>query len=485
MNLVGIPISPKTLTTTGLLPTSPSTVVRLSIRSTPGKYTLEGFIDLTLIPRLGSASHISQMEPMDECPWCEMPAKNLRRCSRCKKATYCSEKCQKEAWPSHIFKCQPGQHINTAYRLYKACLGDVIPTDEETREDYGFAKAARTMGGRSENMLCGLYRGLFLFGPQIPPKDVHKWRLEGRLVQGIKDAFETLPPANRGGYFPWFLEHQSVLETAVPDDELILGYTSNAIRSAWIMTGGSPSDSLNVIDTKIRGLSPPRRACHIIYRGFSDLAHPNPIQDEWIDFGFVATSNSSEEHALGVAYQALIRVCTFEQFCTAHESSSIPALFERYGLQYTRHFRDVMAHSPYTRKSVWDLKHYVDKVKDGAPGDDASEATPVRSVTADYGYMNYRKAGDGKLLDTAYKRYFAHPQTDPIALHEACIQGNLLPYLAPFVHWKASQKKAYTRLLKNAYPLPQPFEYAGITCNGGVTIHIRGSDPDAASTPSR
>ncbi len=370
---------------------------------------------------------------------------------------YCSEKCQKEAWPSHIFDCQPGQPINTAYRLYKACLQDAIPTDEETREDYGFTKAARTMGGRSKTMLGGLYAGLFFFGARIPPKDVHKWRLKGQLVQKIKDSFEPLPPDVRGLYYPWFLEHQSVLEVAVPDDELIVDHTSSIIRSAWIKAGGSPSDSLNVIDTKIRGLSPPRQACHILYRGFSDSGHPNPVQDQWIDFGFVATLNSTEECDLGVAYQALARVCTFEEFCVAHESSSIPTLFERYGLQCTLHFRDVMAHSPYTRKSVWDLKHYVDKLKAGTPGDDTSEVTPVRSVTADYGYMNCRKDGDGKLLDTAYKRYFAHALADPIALHEACIQGNLFKYLTPFAQWKASQKIAYARLLKTPYPLPQPF----------------------------
>ncbi|EIW61187.1 uncharacterized protein TRAVEDRAFT_44009 [Trametes versicolor FP-101664 SS1] len=340
------------------------------------------------------------------------------------------------------------------------------------------------MGGTSGNMLCGLFKGLFLY-ISIPPKEVHQWRLEGRLVQGIKDAFETIPPTNRGGYYPWFLEHQSVLEAEVADDELILDHASNITRTAWIMTGGSPRDSLNVIDTKIRGLPLSRQTCHILYRGLSAGGHPNPIQDEWIDFGFVATFNSTEERDLGVAYLALIRVCTFEEFCTAHESSSIPALFERYGLQCTRNFRDVMAHSPYTRKSAWNLKHYVDQLNDGAPKDDASRATPVLipSVTADYGYMNCRKDGDTKLLDTAYKRYFAHPRADPIALHEACIHGNLLTYLTPFAHWKASQKKAYTRLLKNPYPLPQPFEYAGITCNGNVTIYLGGPPgPDTAST---
>lgn len=397
------------------------------------------------------------MAPTHTCPWCQSPAVKLSRCNGCKKQIYCSQKCQKEAWPLHIFDCQPGQPINTAYHLFRACLRNEIPDHEETRRDYGFAKAARTMGGRSETMLCGLYRGLFNV-MEVPPKVVHKWRCEGRLVQGIKDTFAPVLPENMGAYYPWFLEHQSVLENDVPDDELIVDHVFNVIRSAWVKTGGSPRDSLNVINTKILGLTPPRQACHIIYRGFVGGGHPNPVQDEWVQFGFVAALNSAEERDLSAAYQALLRVCPFEEFCVAHETSSVPALFGRYGLQCTRHFRDVMERSPYMRKSVWDLKHYVDKLDAGVP---AERATPVRSVTADYGYMNCRKDGDAKRLDTGYKRYFAHPQTDPIALHKACLQGVLFQYLAPFVQWKGSQRKAYARLLKTVYPLPQPFDLAG------------------------
>lgn len=320
-----------------------------------------------------------------------------------------------------------------------------MPDDQEMRRDYGFTKAERTMGGAATVMLCGLYRGLFVH-LDVAPQDVHKWRREGRLVQGIKDAFERIPPQNRGAYFPWFLEHQSVLDNDAPDDDLFMGHIAAIIRAAWVKTGGSPSDSLNVINSKISILPPSRQACHIFYRAFANDAHPNPIAEEqWLNFGFVATLNNEQEANLGVAYRALLNVCTFEELCTAYEESSIPALFGRYRLQCTRHFRDVMAGTPHVNKSVWDLKQYVDKLNAGAGAD--STTPPVRSAAADYGYINCKTHADRERLDAAYKRYFAHPQTDPIALHHACIQGKLLQYLAPFVQWEASQHHAYACLL--------------------------------------
>lgn len=138
----------------------------------------------------------------------------------------------------------------------------------------------------------------------------------------------------------------------------------------------------------------------------------------------------------------------------------MPALFARYGLKCTRHFRDVMARSPYMRKSAWDLKHYVDKLNAGTYGDAAP--APSRQAAADYGYMNCQNKADSKLLDSAYKRYFSHPRMDPVALHKACIEGELLQYLAPFVCGKNSERKAaYHRLLKTVYPLSQSVDYAG------------------------
>ncbi|KAL1945707.1 hypothetical protein VTO73DRAFT_1709 [Trametes versicolor] len=308
------------------------------------------------------------------------------------------------------------------------------------------------MGGAATVMLCGLYRGLFVH-LDIAPQDVHKWRREGRLVQEIKDAFERIPPQNRGAYFPWFLEHQSVLDNDAPDDDLFMGHIAAIIRAAWIKTGGSPSDSLN--------------ACHIFYRAFANNAYPNPIEEQWLKFGFVDTLNNEQEANLGVAYRALLNVCTFEELCTAYEESSISALFERYRLQCTQHFRDVMAGTPHVNKSVWDLKQYVDKLNAGAG---AYSTTPVRSAAADYEYINCKTHADRERLDAAYKRYFAHPQTDPIALHHACIQGKLLQYLAPFVQWEASQHHAYAGLLWNMYPLRTacPASVSALDVNVGI-----------------
>lgn len=196
------------------------------------------------------------MAPTHICPFCLLPAVKLMRCNGCKKVVYCSKKCQEQAWPLHIFDCQPGQPINTAYRLYKSCLRDKIPDDTETRRDYAFTKAACTIIGLPEKMLCGLYRELFVL-LEVPPKIVDQWRREGRLVQGIIEAFDTIPPEKRGAYYVWFLEHHSVLEGDVPDDDLLIDCVSIAIRSVWTKIGGF-LNSLDVIHTKMFRLSPPR-----------------------------------------------------------------------------------------------------------------------------------------------------------------------------------------------------------------------------------
>ncbi|KAI0774669.1 hypothetical protein BD413DRAFT_535572 [Trametes elegans] len=390
------------------------------------------------------------MESTHTCPYCDMPAAKLSRCSGCKKAVYCSKECQKEHWPSHIFDCQPGRPINTAYRLYRAALRDVFPEDPETRRDYGFEKAARILGGNAESELLGLYRGLLIF-QHVPPKDVHKWRLQGRLGELVQATYEKIPPENRGGYYLWFLQHQSLLQNDVPDDELVQEYVSRSIRAAWVKTGGPPGDSLNVIQNKIMLLSPARKACHILYRGLVNSVHPHPIQDEWVSFGFVSTVAEKEEHVLGVAYLALASACSFEEFCTAHERAGMPALFERYGLQCSPFFRDVMAQGPSVRKSVWDLKQYAAD----APAAGA-RVELIRPVWADYGYMFAQDEAESQLLDGVYRRYFTHARANPPDLHQACVQGRLFAYLQDFGLWTPAGREAELlrdRLLRNMYPL--------------------------------
>ncbi|KAI0355491.1 hypothetical protein OH77DRAFT_1384013, partial [Trametes cingulata] len=129
-----------------------------------------------------------------------------------------------------------------------------------------------------------------------------------------------------------------------------------------------------------------------------------------------------------------------------YPSSSVPALFQRHGLQCSPLFPEVMSGTPHWGQSVWDLKQRIDQLAAGTP-----PATIIPSVYADYGYMNCKSTTDGMLLDSVYKSYFARPGADPLALHEACIRGKLFKYLEPLVRWPHRQRGKYARLLRNLY----------------------------------
>jgi len=119
----------------------------------------------------------------------------ILRCSACKKVWYCSKGCQKNNWNQHIFDCTVP--IHTAYFLNRACLRDLIPTDYQTRIDYGFERA-----GEFQLMLLGLYQGMWYIGENLTPKEVHRWQRDGILVQKIKELFSSLLENNSGGYYP-------------------------------------------------------------------------------------------------------------------------------------------------------------------------------------------------------------------------------------------------------------------------------------------
>ncbi len=140
------------------------------------------------------------------CDICDNPA--TKRCSSCCKKWYCSEECQKQAWPLHIFDCTPqGRPIKTAYYLYQAVALDVIPGHPQTREAYGFNRVPE----EEEGNLVGLYTGLIKY-LCISPDELHQWRKQGIFVAKIKEKYEQVPEENRGQYYPWFLRNEHVLD---------------------------------------------------------------------------------------------------------------------------------------------------------------------------------------------------------------------------------------------------------------------------------
>ena len=391
------------------------------------------------------------------CTFCGEQSPDAKRCAGCKKVWYCSTRCQKDHWTWHIFDCKTTQPISSVHYLVRAIYEDVVPVDAQARIDYGFDKAERMIGGDAGNKLVGLYTGLIkYFG--ITAKELRQWQREGRLIERIKATYEKQPPGCRGGYYPWFLQHQYILDGKPPDEAIAAKNTESKFeqmtRAAWVYSGGSPSSPTLEIKLAYAQMSPVQRECFEFCSLPLTDTRPNPFMPSWLSFGFVVASCMGEEIALGRAYTDLIRKCTFSEVCSAYESCSIPALFERYnaGFGNWRRFCDVMAGPRGSHKSVWDLKLYVDQLASSRPEE---RPKPARSVARDYGYGNCKSGSERELLDGLYRQLFDEARgVDPLALHEACIKGALLDFVKAHVKlapWTAK----YRRLLKNAHPLPE------------------------------
>ncbi|TFK78488.1 hypothetical protein K466DRAFT_668423 [Polyporus arcularius HHB13444] len=385
----------------------------------------------------------------------------MKRCAGCRKVWYCSTACQNDHWRFHIFDCKAGQTISTVYYLARDMGNDLIPVHHQTRVDYGFEKAERMVGGNAQNKLCGLYQGLLRY-LDVPCKDLRRWQKEGTLIENIKATYESrLPPQNRGGYYPWFLEHQYLLDGKPVDKEMEVrqtdGQIESMLRRGWVYAGGASSDSLERIRSGMEALPEHKRSCFQLGSALLTGTHPPPATELWLKFGFVARN---DELDLAREYKELINNCAFDELCQAYETSSIPALFDRYGIREMggRHycFLDAMSGSPIVFKSVWVLKHYIDQLDAADPH---SPPTPAPSVQCDYGYVNCKNPEEVKLLDKLYTQLLRKKARDvnPLELHAACLKGELLEFAKRFVTlapWTAK----YTRLLKNAYPLsPPPF----------------------------
>ncbi|TBU58656.1 hypothetical protein BD310DRAFT_948564 [Dichomitus squalens] len=317
------------------------------------------------------------------CGSCREEASNPKRCSGCRNIWYCSTRCQTENWRYHP--------ADTVYHIALACYEDLIPVDAQTRIDYGFDKASRVLGPEGETMMCGLWKGIFVFF-DIDTKEVRTWRKEGKLVEGIRERFETILEHNRGAYCPWFLQRQWLLD-GIPADES--KSHQNAVSSA-------DQDSPQDIRRKHATLPLDRATCHALYF----------CLDLWLKFGFVAATCQGEELEFGRKYMQLIRLCTFDEFCLAFETSSIPALFERCGLSmsHSHMFLDVMASSPRSYKSVWLLKQYIDQRACSGPSDEPDLFSAAR---LDYSFANCKNALDQKLLDDLYRKLLSESRASP------------------------------------------------------------------------
>ena len=72
---------------------------------------------------------------MRECYKCQREGGELKRCSKCKQANYCSVECQSKHWLRHKPNCVPSD--SSLHQLFTACTMDLFP-DHPASFDYGF-----------------------------------------------------------------------------------------------------------------------------------------------------------------------------------------------------------------------------------------------------------------------------------------------------------------------------------------------------------
>ncbi|CAE6422834.1 unnamed protein product [Rhizoctonia solani] len=387
---------------------------------------------------------MQQNQQSRECDYCETARSNLSACSGCRKSWYCDPGCQKADWKAHRLYCLHPSKLTSADRLALAANGDLLPSEDDTQvlRDYGFARAQIP---RSENYLLGLFQGIIRYG-DVDPREIHRQRLAGTLINYIKDYYEKIPIHARGGYYAWFLKNQHLLGPPKFTDTSPAALNDASIQHTWSFIGGSASGSLIHIKSQIQGWHDEKKQA---FRFVQFLLHPgfqlSPDLPEWVNFGFCGCKSRDEVTHLWDSYLKLVKVVSFEKFHTAYNGSSLPSLFSANGLAIKNPFiLDVLSGTPHVNKSVWNLKQF-------ALGD---YQKLVPCVIVDYGFMN---CGDPESQETEsvidslrllYNRILTAPNANPLKLHEACLQGKLFQYARRVAQIDAK----FAPLMKNIYP---------------------------------
>ncbi|KIM22130.1 hypothetical protein M408DRAFT_12182 [Serendipita vermifera MAFF 305830] len=379
-----------------------------------------------------------------ECRFCDNLAG--KQCTGCKKAWYCSEKCQRSHWKLHIFDCKHdhSKPIIPAYRLYRAVLQDKLPEDQETCDDFGFCKAHSI---EDKDRLFGLYVELFKVH-KVEPITVHRWRKQGTLIQEIKSIFDNSTRLTPSEYYPWFLQNQHLLDPSWP---LPQGLIFADIMQTWKFVNGPAVDHIEQFREVYDALESSVQDCFTLYHNTIIRALLSLHQDEWVTFGFVACPNVGYERRLLSSYVAIIidGKCPFNDFASKFKAGRLIDLFRRYGVE------DSVLSIPYMAEflednrvvaSVWWLKAYVYR----DPG--LEDMHPV--VGIDYGINNCRRVGEYiALMKDTYKKVLEHPQSDPLELHEACVAGKIYPYVHSLLKLKKRDAKLLKELMRNPYSL--------------------------------
>ncbi|KAM0161986.1 hypothetical protein ACHAPG_002003 [Botrytis cinerea] len=360
---------------------------------------------------------------------------------------------------------------------------DTIPNEGDVLEDFGF-NCLTSFADHCK--LLGLYKGLWLGG--VPVEDIHKWQVEGTLIANIKKYFYQIDEAYRGGYFPWFLGNLHILERPLTQQESTQNILATFYDQAQIYL-----DKEDQHKQPIQLEPEAKMLCYELLAMALHMACPNPIQKNWYNFGFCTCDDEQQEGALGGLYNRLLLgnklfddlrgnsqhmvygtaplTATFTEFWHAYESGTLIKLMDSKGLKETRSrfgFLEQFLSVPPSgsQPSIWSLKQFV-------AIDNPAEFLPSRTLEVDYGFINCQTFEEICILLEIYKRLLK--VANPLALHEACLDGRLFE----FANWFHDMDESHRRLMRNLYPLRSEPE---LTSERRNSYSLR-SEPELTSVP--
>ena len=374
-----------------------------------------------------------------------------QKCDLCQNEWICSRTCEREVKIDHIFRCSPNRPLDSADYLVKACYDGMSPDDSQTRDDFGFSKIYTRRG---ENRLWLLYARLIRSDlVNWDSRILHTWQMENRLASSIRLLRPTgsWDPLFSTSY-SWFLENQHIVDASTPplDDKAVV---FNGFQWAWRHIGLEDASDETILDT-VANWPTRKGSVFTLYTAILLGSVPGPQTEEWITFGFCACPNADSRAFLLSLYRILIDKCTFEEFCTATESSqlfrllcqyifemkapkrapSIPAIFylesalsgrRVYDPEYLKeripYLQNVLEGTLTGLRSVWLLKQFALSDK----------CYPCYSVLTQYGFFNCQNAAERLELKMAYKNLLGHGgQGDPIKLQSACSVNKIYEYVS-------------------------------------------------------
>ncbi|KAJ8092497.1 hypothetical protein PM082_023750 [Marasmius tenuissimus] len=392
-------------------------------------------------------------ETLDDCE-----KEGTKQCSGCHSVYYCSKACQTSHWETHIWNCKVP--IHTGHFLLRACFRDLLPSDPQTCEDYGFERAGEHVG-----MLFGLYQQFRYAwsqssGRRLTAKELNKWRKEGTLIEKIKEAFEAIPEISRGMCYPWFCQNQWILDgSPIPEEYQPQAQAKRMEKRAWERMGKDHS-------AEFPSWPETKRMNFWHYAMILSSTHPSPREAMWIRAGYCVVRDDYHEMRVAAIYTVLFIDCTFEEYNDACDSSKVFDLITKYDvlsrsgptggpfvnpclydtseeIAIVEGLRVVLSMPhPY---SVWSLKCCV--LDDGIK--------PIPAVIVDYGFMNCKTPSEREALANKYRAVFKAKDFNEIKLHEACIQGKIFEYAKDRVSMTKEEKKVMKKLMRNPYPLRQ------------------------------